>query len=146
MKADFQIMNELARRTHFLHELTTDESAKMKSALLDMYKDVAALCKKENLTIMLCGGSCLGAVRHHGFIPWDDDLDVMMPRKDYDQLIRLLAQGALGEKYEYSAPNKKTDSANVWLKIYRKNSYTWITFCPQFLLLFLQGCSFLRMS
>lgn len=122
MKSDFEILNELARESHFLHELSADESAKMKAALLEMYKDVAALCQKEQLTIMLCGGTCLGAVRHQGFIPWDDDLDIMMPRKDYDRLIALLAQGALGDKYEYSAPNSKTDSANVWLKIYRKNS------------------------
>ncbi len=122
MKSDFEIMNELARKSNYLHKLTPNESADMKAALLDMYKDVAALCHKENLTVMMCGGSCLGTVRHQGFIPWDDDLDLMMPRKDYNRLIELLGKGALSEKYEFSAPNKKTDSANIWLKIYRKNS------------------------
>lgn len=122
MKSDSTLLNELSKRTNFLHELTDKESAQLKAALLDIYKDIAALCKKENLTIMLCGGSCLGAVRHQGFIPWDDDLDLMMPRKDYEQLIRLLEQGKLGKNYEFDTPNRKTDAQHVFLKIYRKNT------------------------
>lgn len=115
-------MNELAHRTHYLHELTKAESAAMKQALLSMYKDIAALCAEHGLTQMLCGGSCLGAIRHDGFIPWDDDLDLLMPRHDYEQLIQLLAAGALGEHYEYNAPSKEVDCKNVWLKIYRKGT------------------------
>lgn len=115
-------MNELAHRTNYLRALTAEESRAMKKALLAMYVDIARLCEQHHLTVMMCGGSCLGTVRHQGFIPWDDDLDVMMPRRDYDQLIALLEQGALGDKYEFSAPNAHHDSSSVWLKIYRKNS------------------------
>ena len=122
MKSDFELMNELAKRTDYLRELTDDESKALKQALLAMYVDIASLCEANGLTVMLCGGSCLGAIRHNGFIPWDDDLDLLMPRRDYEQLITLLAQGALGEKYEYNTPNPTTDAKNAFLKIYRKHT------------------------
>jgi len=59
--------------------------------LLNMLVVFDNVCKKNNLTYWLCAGSMLGAIRHHGFIPWDDDLDVMMPREDYDKLMTLSA-------------------------------------------------------
>ncbi len=123
MKSDSELMNELAHKTNYLHEMTSSESSAMKRALLDIYRDVAKLCEKEGLTLMLSGGSCLGAVRHKGFIPWDDDLDVMMRRDDYERLIRLCKEGRLGDKYEFDYPNKDADAKTVFLKIYRKNSF-----------------------
>lgn len=122
MKSESQIMSELSHKTHYLRELTDEESASLKNAILDIYKDVAALCDKHGLTYMMSGGTCLGTIRHQGFIPWDDDLDVMMPRKDYELLIRLLEDGALGNNYEFTYPNAKKDANTVFLKIFRKNS------------------------
>ena len=122
MKSDFELMNELAKRTDYLRELTDDESKALKQALLAMYVDIASLCEAHGLTVMLCGGSCLGSIRHKGFIPWDDDLDLLMPRHDYEQLIRLLEQGALGDNYEFNTPNPDTDAKNAFLKIYRRNT------------------------
>ena len=123
MKSDSELMKELAHKTNYLHEMTSSESSAMKRALLDIYRDVAKLCEKEGLTLMLSGGSCLGAIRHKGFIPWDDDLDVMMRRDDYEKLIRLCKEGRLGNKYEFDYPNRDTDAKTVFLKIYRKNSF-----------------------
>ena len=119
MKTDTQIMNEIALKSKCLHILTAEESHKLKMLLLEMYKDISALCDKNGLVYMLGGGSCLGAVRHNGFIPWDDDLDLMMPRESYERLIELLSSGSLGEKYEYSVPRKGQDCKNGFLKIYR---------------------------
>ncbi|MCB1828331.1 MAG: LicD family protein, partial [Coxiellaceae bacterium] len=57
--------------------------------MLRMLKIFDHICKKHKLTYWLEAGTLLGAVRHHGFIPWDDDLDVSMLRKDYERFIRL---------------------------------------------------------
>lgn len=60
----------------------------------EMLKYIDEVCKKEGLRYYLCGGTLLGAVRHHGFIPWDDDIDLFMPRPDYDRLIELLKESS----------------------------------------------------
>ena len=55
---------------------------------LDILLSFADYCEKHDLAYFIAYGTLLGAVRHKGFIPWDDDVDVWMPRKDYDRLIR----------------------------------------------------------
>lgn len=122
MKTDTQIMNELAVSSGYLKPLSEEESRAQKALLLEMYKDIAALCDKYSLDYMMGGGTCLGAIRHQGYIPWDDDLDLMMPRASYEELISCLAKGELGEKYEYDTPNATKDCKNTFLKIYRKNT------------------------
>ncbi len=56
---------------------------------LEILKDFKDFCDQNGLTFFLCGGGCIGAVRHGGFIPWDDDVDIFMPRADYEQLYAL---------------------------------------------------------
>ena len=120
MKIDRIVMNELANKSGMLYELSEYERSKLKELLLSMYKDVEKVCQDYSLSLLLIGGSALGAVRHKGFIPWDDDLDVCMPRSDYDKFIELLKNGILSSSYYYTAPSKEDDSKNNYLKIYRK--------------------------
>ncbi len=68
-----------------------------KRACLDLLTDFDAICKKYNLKYSIYYGTLLGAVRHKGFIPWDDDVDVVMPRPDYERLVELIQSGAFKE-------------------------------------------------
>ena len=83
---------------------------KVQEKLLDLFLEFKKVCEKHNLTYYLCGGSCLGAVRHKGFIPWDDDLDVIMPRKDYDKLMSLASEF----KGKYFLQNYETDPCYIF--------------------------------
>lgn len=67
----------------------------MQQVYLELLKELDALCEKCGLRYDLAGGSLLGAVRHGGFIPWDNDIDICMPRPDYERLLALKAEGKL---------------------------------------------------
>lgn len=77
-------------------EGTTLRKAQLR--LLDMLKEVDKICKKHNIIYWIDGGTPLGAVRHGGFIPWDDDIDIALLRKDYKKLIKIL-KTELSENY-----------------------------------------------
>ena len=56
---------------------------------LDIVKEVVAICEKHGFTYFMLGGTMLGAIRHKGFIPWDDDIDLGIPRKDYEAFLKV---------------------------------------------------------
>lgn len=58
---------------------------------IDMLQELFRVCDKYGLTIWAEGGTMLGTIRHGGFIPWDDDIDMAMPREDYDRLQEVAA-------------------------------------------------------
>lgn len=122
MKRTGQYLNEITQKNKDgLIELSEAQRQALKRCLLGIMKDIIGVCEKYNLTIMLSGGSCLGAVRHHGFIPWDDDVDLMMLREDYDKLIEVLPN-ELGDRYEFSVPKRGFESKALFLKIYKKGT------------------------
>lgn len=69
-------------------EQITDVAVQQK-ILLEGLLHLSGICQKHHLRYFLCNGSLLGAVKYRKFIPWDDDADVLMPREDYDKLMRL---------------------------------------------------------
>lgn len=71
---------------------------RLKTIELNILKEFIRICEKYSLQYYLVGGTAIGAIRHHGFIPWDDDIDVGMPRKDYNRFL-LIAQQSLPDYY-----------------------------------------------
>jgi len=96
----------------------------VQSVLLEMLKDVNQVCKKHDIPYFLNGGSALGAYRHQGFIPWDDDVDIAMMDDDYNRLVNVI-QDELYKDYAIDAYEFKK-CYNVCIpamKIRKKNTY-----------------------
>lgn len=74
----------------------SDEIRAIQLIQLDLAKRIHDICEHNNLKYIMIGGTLLGAVRHNGFIPWDDDLDIALPRKDYDKLISIIKEEPIG--------------------------------------------------
>lgn len=89
---------------HKTDYLSTEE---LHSALLTILVEFDRICRKHDLKYSLCYGTLLGAVRHKGFIPWDDDVDVIMPRPDYEKFYLLAHQGELSEHFMLSEDRGK---------------------------------------
>lgn len=74
---------------------------KLQQKSLEVFLYFKKFCEEYNLLFYFCGGCCIGAIRHKGFIPWDDDIDVFMPRDDYERFEKLWAKYGDKEKYCY---------------------------------------------
>lgn len=82
----------------------SNDSAQLKKTLLEMLSWFHNFCIENDLKYFAVGGTLLGAVRHKGFIPWDDDIDLGMPREDYKKLEKLIGNKENG-KYYFETPN-----------------------------------------
>ena len=113
------------------------------SAEMEILREIDRICRAHGLTYFLSCGTLLGAVRHKGFIPWDEDMDVMMPREDYERFLQI-APRELGKKFmlddylqnpKYFNPFAKVRNCNTLFAIRALKNYTgpqglWIDIFP----------------
>lgn len=94
---------------------------KIQPILLDMLKEIRRVCDENDIPYVLYRGTFLGAVRHRGFIPWDDDLDVAMLREDYEKFCRIAPQ-KLGPDYCFQTWHNDPAYAQPFGKVRKRNT------------------------
>ena len=67
-----------------------NDNRRVQQLTLDLLKEFIKICKDNNLTYFVSGGSLIGVMRHNGFIPWDDDVDIVMPRDEYNKFVNIM--------------------------------------------------------
>lgn len=105
-----------------------------KQKLVGVLSAFDRFCRSNGLTYSVCAGTLLGAVRHKGIIPWDDDIDVMMPRPDYDRFIRMTLSGGMTEGYDVLSAYNCKSYYLPWAKVSDSSTTLietkWNTDCP----------------
>ena len=109
------------------HRLSPEEIHKVQQVVYGITIDITELCSELNIPYMLTGGTALGAVRHGGFIPWDDDVDMVVERKYIERLLDAIEQ-RYPDRYFVEAPLRTPGYLSSFIQIHRKN-----TVCREYL-------------
>lgn len=98
-----------------MREISMEES---KSIMVKILESIDKCCCENNIKYSLCWGTMIGAIRHHGFIPWDDDIDVMMSREDYNRFLQVYDDS----EYGVYTPKKNRNCVQIVTKIFDKKT------------------------
>lgn len=99
----------------------TEKMKKVWWVQLDLIKVFASICQKHNLRWYPIGGALIGVIRHKGFIPWDDDIDLFMPREDYDKFLEICPK-ELEEPYFLQTTFNDEDCYMFWSSLRNSNT------------------------
>lgn len=116
-----EILKERLSRKAGLHQLTKEETERVKAVVLETSLDIIGLCEELSIPYMLGGGSALGAVRHQGFIPWDDDIDLNISRQYIDRLLDAVEE-RYPQKYYVEAPLRTPGYLSSFIQIHRRGT------------------------
>ena len=105
-----------------MRELTNEEIKKLQQYELDILKEFDRIAKKNNLRYSLIGGTLIGAIRHKGFIPWDDDIDIGMPRKDFIKFKKIINKELNKKKYFYQDVDNTNNYGLIFGKLKMRDS------------------------
>lgn len=104
------------------YKISDVEIKKLQEKSLEMLLFFKDFCDKHSLRFFFCGGCLIGAVREGGFIPWDDDVDVFMPRDDYEKLIEIFNKERENERYFLQVSTKDKLTKNLFATICDSNT------------------------
>lgn len=110
--------------------LSPEQLEQLHKVLLIIVDDIKSVCDEENITWILGGGSALGAVRHQGFIPWDDDFDINMPRESFDRFI-VAFKKKFRDKYYIHTPIDTPEYGDLLGKIRLKGTVLQTDLAPK---------------
>lgn len=102
-------------------EYDSETLKRLQRAELDILMEFDRVCEKHGIFYFLYGGSLLGAIRHKGFIPWDDDIDIGMTRENYDKFVKVMPK-ELGNNYILATPLSHTGYCSAIIKLMRKGT------------------------
>lgn len=105
-----------------IYEFTPEQLRALQLKSMETLLYFKQFCDEHHLLFYFCGGCCIGTLRHKGFIPWDDDIDVFMPREDYEKLGELWNKYADTERYSYVRPSETLYTRNLFATINDNNT------------------------